>query len=450
MNTEQPSMVIFGLKGQGSKFFLPHYLTLHELYQSSRIVQLDAKSVMFTKEALAGLDFWSLDSDFMFAEDMLSFTDMLNYSGNYFDYFSEFMKVYRVAHSLFETESMLSEVWTKNKSHVLDIYLNMMASEVVMISPVLEDIFRRVLPEFFSKKALGVLRKKFLVLPPPDLYKLTRVREPKSFKKLVFLWNHRFNEVKNYKLFFKIIEDFWIEHPEVPLEIMILSLNNETEVMRLVPRSLHPFIRYYPFIYDKEEYNKVVSKANITIGTSKVESFGISVFDAVKRGLVVLNMDCNWAFKFIVGEGSTFTTRTITEAIYKVWKSQAFRDKINRVNLEGLSRLPNKAQYKRMLTERLNEELQARLDKCAGRSEKVAMVMKKLERGALTKQQVYEAMGWKSTGSILNRFWGNYYYTLRKLGVRATYKDGKVWFHVGDLNVKEEQPRTTPPKGLFS
>jgi len=442
-------MSIIGLKESSNKHFLPHYYTMQKLYDNSRIVHVESKSVMYVRDALGALDFWNLDSDLFFTEDMIGFQNLLNYGGNHFAYFNGFLKVYRIAHGLFENDSFLKNDWNKNKAHNLDIYSNFLTSDIILISPVLADIFSRTLPDFFSKAMLKQLKPKFLILPPPDLYKLKVEPQKKDFSKLVFLWNHRFTEGKNYKAFFNIIKQLKDEHPKVPIELLILSLNTEDEVKKFVPEGLHKYINYHPFIYDKKEYQKVVNRANITIGTSKIESFGISVFDAVSQGLALINLECNEAFTLLVGPETTFKEKEAAEAIYKIYSDKAYRKKVLDYNLKGLQKLPNKPKFIKTFSDRVNTVYENMIDRTAGKSPKIQAVLKKLDKKALTKREVYEVMGWKSTGSCMNAFWSEYYYGLRKHGVQTTFQDGILYYHLGDeLKIKPKKESKT--KGLFN
>lgn len=454
----KPDLTIIGIKENNSNknTFVPHYYALAKDYPNARVVQVQPRSVMFTREAFSQLDFWNLDSDFFYMEDGLSFTDLINYNGSYFTYFSEFMKVLRVAHSLFETEDMFSRKWTKNKSHLVDIYMSMLACEVIWISPVLEDIFSRVLPDLFSAKMYSELKTKFLVLPPPDTYKFhTQEDLSKDFSTLTFLWNHRFNAVKNPKSFFSIIEKFHAAHPKVPIRIIILSSLTEAEVLRQVPESLQNKCDLRPFSHEISEYEETLLDANITIGTSKVESFGISILESVKYGLAVLNLPCNQAFAKIVGPKSTFKEREMVDAIYRVYSEKKYREGLIGYNLRGLNKtIPDHKSYKKILRDRLSQVFEERLDKTSTKSPKLPPILKKLEKGPLTKPQVYELMGWKSTGSIVNNFWSDYYYALRKLGVSCTVKNGVLYYHLGSasslvLPNHTKADKSSTSKGLF-
>lgn len=449
------SLSVIGLKESSNSFFLPHYYTLQKLHKDTRIVHVESRSVMYTRSGLENMDFWNMDADFMYSEDMLSFNDMLTYSGNYFDYFSEFMRVYRVAHSLFEREDMLKNDWNKNKSHIMDIYMNMVSSDLVWVSPVLKEIFDRILKNVFSRKMLAEFERKFIVLPPPDLYKVEKTEEKKSFKQLVFLWNHRFNEVKNPKLFFSIIERFCNEYPDVPVKILVFSLENEKTAFSKIPASLHGKVHYSPFIYDADEYAKAISEANITLGTSKVESFGISVFDSIKQGLVLLNLPCNVALSNVIGKETTFTEKEIVGVLYKVFKDRKYRQSILDYNMTKFEEsLPSTQRFIETFGGRLNELMHNKLTATAGKSPKISTVMDLLDKGqVLTKKQVYASMGWGTGTNPLNSFWGTYYYGLRKHGAKTKKYKGTLYFYQGKFdrsNIVEDESEAPVVKNVKS
>jgi hypothetical protein len=444
MYKNEPSLTILGIKetNANKNKYVPHYYILHkELYPTSRLVQVSPRSVMFTREAFADLDFWSLDSDFFLMEDSLSYNDLLNYSPNHFDYFSEFLKVMRIAHSLFE-DDLLAKQWSKNKAHMMDIYTAMMASEVIMLSPPLEMVFRDTLREVFSVKAVAALRQKFLVLPPPDMFKFGEYKGKKDFSKMVFLWNHRLNAVKNPKAFFGIVSEFHDRYPKIPIEVIVTSSLTEKLVFSHIPPNIQKWVTIVPFHTDPEEYRSVLLKANVTINTALIENHGISVFDAIKHQVATLNLDCNNpTFQRVIGGSeSTVKRKDMVETLHRIYTDRKFRQHIVDYNMEGLrTNVVSKEGYKGRLKRKLNQVLESKLSAVAAKSPKLKTVMKKLETKPLTKREVYSLMGWKANGANpVNKFWGEYYYGLRKLGAQCSEHNGVLYYHVGqDLDLSK-------------
>lgn len=375
-------MTIFGIEETeaNKNKFVPHYKVLaNKLYPNSHLHLLNPRSVMFTRSAFETFDFWNMDTDFFFAEDALSFSEMHNVGSNHFAYFSLFLKVLRVAHSLYD-EDLLDCKWTKNKAHLMDIYTNMMLSDVVMVSPILKGVMDDKLGNLLSSKTYQAISDKYLVLPPPDLYKF----EPpegtkKSFKTLTFLWNHRFSAVKNPKLFFSVIENFHKAYPKVPIKILILSSLKDAEVLGHVPESIRRFVEIRPYAYDDAAYEKALKEANITIGTALAESYGIAILETARYGSVVLNADCNWAYTKLVAQ-TTCKPKLLPEKILKVYEDKSYRDRVLTYTQDQLSRITTTEQYKAKITKRLTDVFNKRLDRTSTKSPKLAAVMKALDK----------------------------------------------------------------------
>jgi hypothetical protein len=445
----KPTLNIYGIaetKANANKF-VPHYKVLaSKLYSPSRLTLFNPKSVMFTRSSFGDLDFWNSDSDFTYAEDALSFNEFLNFSSNHAAYFQSFMKVMRIAHGHYG-EDLTDTRWTKNKAHMLDIFSSMLVSEVIMVSPILRDILiDKELPQVFSKKVLKVIESKMLVLPPPDLYKFEPPEDTtKSFKTLKFLWNHRFTASKNPKAFFGIIDEFHKQFPKVPLSIIVLSSLTTKEVMGHVPPSLQKFVDLRPYAYDDKAYEKSLMDANVTLGTSMAESYGIAILEAARYGSAVFNLPCNQAFTNIIGPSTTLKPKEIIPRLNRLALDKEYAAQVIGYTNKGLAKITTTTQYKKALSKRLAEVLEARFDRTSTKSPKLATVLKALDKKALTKREVYEAMGWNSRSSQpVNTFWGDYYYGLRKLGVKTTLVNNKLYFYT------QAEPKLEVKKsGLF-
>lgn len=436
-----PNMTIFGIEETNANRnkFCPHYKILNrKLYPKSRLVLLNPKSVMFTREAFETFDFWNLDSDFFFAEDALSFNEMHNWGSNHFAYFSLFLKVLRVAHGYYD-EDFFDSKWTKNKAHLLDIFSNFLQADVLMVSPVLKKKLDAFLPNLFSDRMLESFQSKYLVLPPPDFYKFEPTyEEHKSFKTLTFLWNHRFMASKNPKLFFSTIQAFCSTYPKVPVKVLVLSNLTPKELGAFIPESIMPLVAVRPWAYDDAAYEQALKDSNITVGTSLVESYGIAVLEPIKYGSVVLNAVCNEAYTEIMGAKTSFKPKELPEKIYKVWSDVTYRKKLQAYNRKGLEAITDASKYQAQLKTRLASVFQARMDRTSTKSPKLQAVLKALSKKALTKNEVYEVMGWKATGKPVNSFWGDYYYGLRKLGVRTAVVGSRLYFYT------EVKPKAKP------
>lgn len=442
-----PGLTIFGIQetNKNKNKFQPHYYILHKMFKGSRIHHVNPSSVMFTGQAFNDVDFWNLDNDFFFMEDMLSWQQVMNNGGPHFDYFSGFLRAIRIAHSLFEDVDQFSSEWTKNRAHVMDVYTSMMACDIIMVSPVLKEIFDRSLKAVFSKKLHNSLNERMLILPPPDMYKFDPWEGKKSFKKLSFLWNHRITVNKNPKAFFGIISEFHKRYPKIPIEVVVLSSLTESEVLGHVPENIHKYIVQKPFAQNEDEYKEALLGSNITLGVSKLESYGISIFDSVKHGLVVLNLPCNEAFSRIVGTETTFSEKEMPEIIHKVYDDPKVRKKILTYNMDGFNTITSKEEYKKSIRKHFNKVLQERLDKTVVSKGKIFDALKVVEKRVCRKQDLYEAMGWKLGNKPLNAFWGDYYYKLRKLGVNTVNHEGVVYYYIDQFKVPKDHKPWTPP-----
>jgi len=444
----KPSLNIFGIQETtaNKNKFVPHYKVLaNKLYDNSRLTLFNPRSVMNTRQAYEALDFWNCDSDFFYAEDALSFNELLNFTSNHGAYFQDFLKVMRIAHGHYGMD-LLDTRWQKNKAHMLDIFSSMLVSDIVMVSPILRDTLMNIeLPKLWSKQALKVIESKLLILPPPDLYKFEPPKNiKKSFKKLTFLWNHRLNAAKNPKAFFTIIEAFHMQYPKVPIQVILLSSLTEDEVKKIVPKSLAAVTVQRPFAYDDAAYEQSLMDANVTIGTSMAESYGISILESARYGLAVFNLPCNEAYTKIIGPKTTLKAKDIPERLYRLVTEKDYADRVRTYTRTGLEKITTTAQYKKQLTTRLETVLAARLERASTKSPKITAVMKALDKKALTKREVYATMGWGATGrQPVNTYWSDYYYGLRKLGVETTVVKGTLYYHTSVEPTKDQLKPTT-------
>lgn len=436
----KPLITAFGLKPLSknvARYYIPHYASFPHLYFNSTLCVLPTKSVMFTREAWAEVDFWNLDSDAFLADDSLSFTDALSTSGNHWAYFDPFITIYRLAHSDLELKSNGK---TKNDSHVLSILENMVRADCVWVSPIAQDRLKPVLKQFFSKSIIEDIHRKYLVLPYPSYYKVTATADPQplrisSKKPLVFLWNHRLVANKNFKDFCSILLEFKRKYAEVSFTILFVCAEPEDTILKALPKELHENLRYVGYISDKQQYIQAISNANITIATSKLESFGNSVFDSIVSGVLLLNQDCNTALSTLIGSKYTWAKAELPDVIYAVYKSSKYRQEIHDYNLAGVRRIPNKKQAEALISSRVKELMQLKKEQSPSlaSSKVLGKAYDFITKNACVKQELYKAIGWSQGKTPLNAHWAGYYYALRGLGVNVTKRNGITYYHVGKL-----------------
>jgi len=432
----RPSMSVFGLT-PNSSFYIPHYLSIPEVYKNSRIIQLQSKSVMFTRNAWDTVDFWNSDADVLYAEDSLSFVEALNTSGNHYAYFEPFLKLYRVAHGNVLMKTLGKD---RNDHHVLDILSNFLRSDVIWVSDILNERLQPVLKDHFSLKVRKQVQEKIITLPYPAFYKagssvadVTNVDLRISSKKpLVFLWNHRLVESKNFKDFCWILTQVHERYSEIDFKILFVCAEPESSCLNALPEVLRPKMDYRGFIADPVEYGKAIREANITIATSKLESFGNAVFDSIANGILLINQDCNSALTTLLGgTTTTFAKKDIPDIICTAYQVGKVRRIFHEFNVTGMDSHPNRAKHYSLLSARLQDELGKKMAKAPklAKSRVVADALKALDEGSLTKRELYKAIGWSTGKNPLNAHWSGYYYALRREGVRTSLVDGQLYFH---------------------
>jgi len=127
----------------------------------------------------------------------------------------------------------------------------------------------------------------------------------------------------------------------------------------------------------------------------------------------------------------------------KCYKSKSFRQTIHDYNVAGLLSIPTKKKSVKILNCKIKEVLQMKMDAAPklARSSVLNTALKALDKSQLTKQQLYQAVGWKTLTTPLNSHWPGYYYALRREGCSTTLKDQKLWFHLGDFDESVTVPK---------
>lgn len=450
---KSPSMTVFGLHPNSknvAKFYIPHYAAVPNIYPNTNTVVLPVDSVMYTYKAWNNVDFWNTDADILYAEDSLSFVEALNTSGNHYAYFEPFLKLYRVAHSNVFLDNLGKN---KNTHHVLDILNNFLRADLIWISPIMEDRLKPVLKQHYSKNTISIIQEKCVVLPYPNFYKsvsdISNELRIISKKPLVFLWNHRLVENKNFTDFCWILSKFKQDYPNIFFKILFVCAEPEESIKKALPKDLHENMDYKGFISDKIQYKKTVKEANITLATSKLESFGNAVFDSISNGLLLINQDCNDALVSLIGGKYTYPKKDIPDIIAKAYKSSSFRNDIHKYNIEGMLSIPTAKQHCKILSGRISELLENKFKTAPSlvKSKIVSSGLKTLEKKTLTKQELYKAVGWSLGKTPINAHWAGYYYALRREGIDTTYVNSVLYFHFkNNFNRKVEQSNKA---GLF-
>jgi glycosyltransferase involved in cell wall biosynthesis len=433
-----PTLSIFGLLQDDLNKFVPHYYILHRMYgKDSRLHFLESDSYINIKPALAKIDYWTLDADFIYADDTLSFNELLGYDQDSFDYFSGFLKIQRIAFSTDDPNLGLDTraKWNSDEMHQFNIFGSMMQSDIIIVSPyAAEKMWKKPLihDPLVSPKVGYPLIEKFLILPPPDMYKLSGYRMEKDYATLIFLWNHRLSPVKNFPVFCDIIREFRSSHPDVPVQILILDLGNSCEFMPHL-NELQSITKFRAFVFNDRKYEDALFDANITINTSLYESFGISALECVKYNLVVINLHCSKTFSWLMGNGTTFHREDIVDKIYKVHKSAKYRRSLLSYNRKALQKaVITEKQWVRKFEVRMNAVLKKKLSSLVVSEvlqQRIDRTLRQLQMGSMTKRDIHKHAFKKEQP---HKDWGTFYYALRKAGVGTTLKKDVLWFHYGD------------------
>ena len=390
------SVNVFGLDVSG-KYFIHHYREFARVWPNSHTTLLPSRSSMFPNQALSTLDFWNTDADFMLTCDQLSYNHMMNYGRNHFTYISDFLKIYQIDYSLFGDISDLSKVVGKSEFHIQDIFKNCILADIILISPALVDFFNELISNYYSKKIVEQIKSKYAVVPPPGFYKIPLQDKPclRPFDNLNFLWNHRVAKVKRPELFFGIISKFHEKYPDIPIKITTLSHDSLESILEVVPENIKKFIDHHGFISDKEKYAKVLESCNITINTAEVESFGISPFDAIKSGILVLNVADSMAFQSLTGSDTTASATSMPDIISNCYKSETYRDSLHAINVIATANITSLDEYKNIIQDKMTPLYDAKIkaDK-ESKSAKLKDVMIELDKTTLTKKEIYNIFGW--------------------------------------------------------
>jgi len=250
-------------------------------------------------------------------------------------------------------------------------------------------------------------------------------------KPLVFLWNHRLVENKNYKDHCWILSKFKEKYPDIPFKILFVCAEAEQNIVKATPEVLKENIHYVGFVSNKAEYQRAIQAANITLATSKLESFGNSVFDSISNGVLLLNLECNDALVTLLGNKYTVSREEMPDMIARAYKSKSFRAEVHQYNLEGMKRIPNVTQHEEALAKRIDTLMISKYERAprADRSRVVSTALEALAKKTLTKRELYAAVGWLVLKNPLNAHWAGYYYALRREGVRTSFIDGTLYFH---------------------
>ncbi len=161
------------------------------------------------------------------------------------------------------------------------------AEKVVFNSYFHRSDFLQALPLFLSmfpairySGSLAAIKQKSLVLPVGIESFHSSVHHQGN---PVFLWNHRWEYDKNPDVFFQSL--FEMKRRKIPFELIVTgkSFVNQPKIFDEAKRRLSSEIIHFGYA-PKEKYIDLLSRANVSLVTSRQDFFGISFVEALAAG----------------------------------------------------------------------------------------------------------------------------------------------------------------------
>jgi len=102
----------------------------------------------------------------------------------------------------------------------------------------------------------------------------------------VIIWNHRWEHDKGPEYFFETLYDLDANGIDFRLIVLGQSFQRQPDVFAEVQEKLSHKILHYGYVESRQEYIKLLYKADIVVSTAMHEFYGISVIEAVKAGCI--------------------------------------------------------------------------------------------------------------------------------------------------------------------
>lgn len=147
--------------------------------------------------------------------------------------------------------------------------------------------FLKIFPNFGHQKHVDTITAKSEVLPLGlELIHNSTLREKNNLP--CFIWNHRWEYDKNPDLFFQTL--YQLKAHAIPFELIVLGKSYERQpaIFEEASEHLKDEILHYGYVESTEEYINLVDRANILFVTSNQDFFGISIVEAIAKGLYPL------------------------------------------------------------------------------------------------------------------------------------------------------------------
>lgn len=142
--------------------------------------------------------------------------------------------------------------------------------------------FIKIFPDFRHQQYLEQITKKSMVLPLGlDIKHLINDHNDTP----CFIWNHRWEYDKNPNLFFKTL--YQLKEQKIKFELIVVgkSYKRKPDVFDEAKKILNDEIIHFGYVDAKDDYDKLISRANILMVTSNQDFFGISIVESIAAGL---------------------------------------------------------------------------------------------------------------------------------------------------------------------
>lgn len=155
------------------------------------------------------------------------------------------------------------------------------------LNSLLEEL-PKVLKGFPSPKPvfdLEGIKQKSTVLPPGIEDEIILSSERSKQSPPLILWNHRWDEDKNPKEFFRLIQK--LRESSFDFRLALLGNYSNSPYKETIERLPQELIAYAGF-QSREDYKKILNEAAITPITSHHDFFGISAVESILTGSLVI------------------------------------------------------------------------------------------------------------------------------------------------------------------
>ena len=142
--------------------------------------------------------------------------------------------------------------------------------------------FLKQFPDFQNKQTIKEIGAKSSVLPLGFDFKQMNSKRPSNSSAIkTILWNHRWEYDKNPDLFFNTL--FRLKEKSIPFQLIVAgeSTTKQLPIFSIAHERLHEEIIHFGYCDSRDEYDQLLSKADILPVTSNQDFFGMSVVEAI-------------------------------------------------------------------------------------------------------------------------------------------------------------------------